>query len=196
MIKTKHFLVTNETYKKYINKYNTDRVDRFLKIYTFERFNKTIESFDKRYNDIKYDVTSVTFDKKFSNYKNTDGYELRFLTNSNTKYRIDLIPIKNFNINIFSDFVWYISFTLDKYDITDDKYEELTGLNEEKEVLMRIGEILEDFNISKNFVIGNTSLQKKINLYSNFVYLVFPNYNIQMDYCEVFLDNKGLYIWK
>jgi len=196
MIKTKQILVTNGTYKNYINTYNTDRIDKFLKIYTFERFNKIYESFDKRYPNIKYDVSHIIFDKKYTNYNITNGYELRFLTNSNTKYRIDLIPIKNFNKNINSKFVWYISFTLDKYDINDDQYENLTGLNEEKEVFMRIGEILNNFDIDKNFVIGNTSLQKKIKLYNNFIYLVFPNYNIQMDYCEGFIDNQGLYIWK
>ena len=70
MIKTKSILVTNETYKKYINKYNSDRIDRFLKIYTFEKFNENIiiESFDKLYPNTKYQVEKSNFDKQYTNY--------------------------------------------------------------------------------------------------------------------------------
>ena len=118
------------------------------------------------------------------------------MTKSNNEYRIDLIPIKNYNKDISSDFVWYISFTLSKYDINDINYEELTGLNEEKEVLLRISDILNNFTIDKIFIIGNTFLEKKIRLYKNFMIYAFTNYNIKMDYCKGFIDNKGLYIWK
>ena len=92
--------------------------------------------------------------------------------------------------------MWSISFTLDKYDVYNVNYEELTGLGEEKEVLIRVGDVLNKIDIPKNFVIGNTILDKKIKIYKHILVLVFPDYNIDMNYCEGFIDNKGLYIWK
>ncbi|MCK9415478.1 hypothetical protein M0Q97_02320 [Candidatus Dojkabacteria bacterium] len=198
MIKVDSIPVTNKTYIEYINIHKNDRISRFLKIYTFERFNEKIvlESFDKLYKNTKYEIKTNSFDKKLTNYKSNDGYQIWFKTDSENEYRIDLIPIKNFNINIESDFVWSISFTLDKYDIDDIYYERLTNLGEEKEVLIRIGDILNTVDIIKYFVIGNTLLEKKIRIYKQLLLFVFPNYNIEMSYCEGFIDNKGLYIWK
>jgi len=198
MIKVDSIPVTNKTYIEYINIHKNDRISRFLKIYTFERFNEKIvlESFDKLYKNTKYEIKTNSFDKKLTNYKSNDGYQIWFKTDSENEYRIDLIPIKNFNINIESDFVWSISFTLDKYDSDDIYYERLTNLGEEKEVLIRIGDILNTVDIIKYFVIGNTLLEKKIRIYKQLLLFVFPNYNIEMSYCEGFIDNKGLYIWK
>lgn len=198
MIKTKHLIVSNKTYIDYIKEHKTDRIDKFIKIYTFEKFKEKsiIESFDKLYNDTQYKIQNKTFDKKYTNYQDPNGFQIWFETNSGNEYRIDLVPIKNFNNKISSDFVWSISFTLSKYDINDINYEELTGLKEEKEVLMRIGDILNKIDIPKYFVIGNTILEKKIKIYKNLLLLVFPNYNIEMSYCEGFINDNALYIWK
>jgi hypothetical protein len=198
MIKTKYLPVTNKTYINYVNHNRTDRVSKFLKIYTFEKFNETfvLESFDKLYKNTKFEIKAKVFDKKLTNYKSNIGYQILFKTDSENEYRIDLIPIKNFNIYIKSDFVWSISFTLNRYGVGHVYYEELTGLNEEKEVLIRIGDILNKIDIIKYFVIGNTILEKKIRIYKQFLLLVFPDYNIEMSYCEGFIDDKGLYIWK
>jgi hypothetical protein len=199
MIKVEHIPTTNKTYINYINNHNnTDRLSKFLKIYTFEKFKESaiLESFDKLYKDTKYEIKSKIFDKKFTNYESNVGYQIWFKSNSENEYRIDLIPIKNYNINIKSDFVWSISFTLSKYDINDFYYEEMTNLREEKEILIRIGDIINKIDIDKNFIIGNTILEKKIRVYKSILVLVFPDYNIEMNYCEGFIDNKGLYIWK
>lgn len=75
-------------------------------------------------------------------------------------------------------------------------YEELTGLNEEKEVLLRVGDILQNIILPKYFVIGNTDIEKRIKIYKHILLLVFPNYNVEMSYCEGFKNDKGLYIWK
>ena len=199
MIKTKSISTTNKTYVNYVNTHNrTDRISTFLKIYTFEKFNEKIvlESFDKKYDDTKYEIKSKKFNKKLTNYKSNIGYQIWFKTDSANSYRIDLIPLLNYNVNIKTDFVWSISFTLDKYDVYNVNYEELTGLGEEKEVLIRVGDVLNKIDIPKNFVIGNTILDKKIKIYKHILVLVFPDYNIDMNYCEGFIDNKGLYIWK
>lgn len=202
-IKVKHILVSIDTFEKYYSIHKTNRLDKFLKIYTFGRFNarEIFESFDKDYPDTEYEMKPFTFDEKWTNYKDEDGnkirdgYKIWFETNSKTKYRIDLIPIKNFNPNINSKFVWSISFTLDKYEVGNSHYEELTELNETKEVLIRIGNILNQIDIPKYFVIGNTDEENKIELYEDFILYVFKAYNIEMSYCEGFKDNKGLYIW-
>lgn len=198
MIKVQYIPTSNNTYTNYINNHNrTDRLSKFFKIYTFEKFNENIifESFDKLYNNTKYNIESFKFDSRYSNY-NTNGYKIWFETDSKNKYRIDLIPLKNFNLEIKNDFVFNISFTLDKYEVYDDEYEELTGLGEEKEVLLRIGDILSNVNLPKYFVIGKTDLEKKFKLYKKILIYVFKNYNIEMKYCEGLKDNIGLYIWE
>jgi len=196
MIKVKYLSTTNKTYINYIKKYNSDRISKFLKIYTFEKFNEKfiLESFDKKYDDTKYDFIPFNFDSNHSNY-NGIGYKILFNTDSNNKYRIDLMPLLNFNTEINNEFIWNISFTLDRYNVDDFEYEDLTGLGEEKEVLVRIGNILNNIDIPKYFIIGDTELQKKIRVYKHMLSIVFPNYNIKMDYCEGLLNNKGLYIW-
>jgi len=197
MIKVQYIPTSNKTYISYINKYKTDRLSKFLKIYTFEKFNENIifESFDKLYNNTKYNIESFNFDLRYSNY-NINGYKIWFETDSKNKYRIDLIPLKNFNPEIKNDFVFNISFTLDKYEVYDDEYEELTGLGEEKEVLLRIGNILSHVNLPKYFVIGKTELEKKFKIYKKILIYVFKDYNTNMTYCEGLKDNIGLYIWK
>ena len=198
MIKVKYLLTTNKTYINYVNNHNrTDRLSKFLKIYTFERFNseKIFESFDKLYKDTKYEIVEYHFDLRYSNYDGF-GYKIWFETNSKNKYRIDLTPLKNFNSEIKNDYVFNISFTLDKYDPDDLEYDNLTGLNEEKEVLLRIGDILNKLDIPKYFIIGEVSIEKKMRIYKHILALVFKDYEIKMDYCEGFPNNKGLYIWK
>ena len=185
-----YLLVSNNTYKDYILEHKTERLDKFIKIYTIERFNESVilESFV--YPDTPYN------DKKYTNFEPPIGYQIWFKTNSDNEYRIDLIPVKNFDEKIPSPFVWSISFTLSKYDINDINYEELTGLMEEKEVLLRVGDILDKLKIPKFFVIGDTLLNKKIKIYKHIIFFVFSNYKIEISYCEGFLNNKGLYIWK
>jgi hypothetical protein len=198
MIKTKYISTTNKTYTDYVNSHNrTDRLSTFLKIYTFEKFNEklVLESFDKKYDDTKFEIESFRFDSSHSNYDKS-GHKIWFKTESGNKYRIDLSPLKNFNSHINNDFVWNISFTLDKYNVDDVEYEDLTSLNEEKEVLVRVGNILDRIDIPKYFIIGDTELQKRIRIYKHIVSIVFPNYNIDMNYCEGLFNNKGLYIWK
>ena len=197
MIKTKYISTTNKTYIDYVKKYNNDRIDKFLKIYTFEKFNEKIvlESFDKKYEDTEFEIVPFDFDSSHSNY-NMSGYKIWFKTDSGNKYRIDLAPLVNFNKEINNNFVWNISFTLDKHDVYDVDYEDLTGLGEEKEVLVRIGNILDRIDIPKYFIIGDTILEKRIRVYKHVLSIVFPNYNIEMNYCEGLFNSKGLYIWK
>lgn len=191
-----NLMVSYKSYIDYVSKNKTDRLDKFLKIYTYKEFRKSVfESFDKLYQNTQYVISGHTFKKEYSNYINTNGYQIFFKTDSNIEYRIDLIPVTNYNKNINSKFVWNISFTTSNKPVQDINYEELTGLNETKEVLLRMGDILNKINIPKYFIIGDTLLQKKINIYKNFLILVFPNYNIEMSYCAGFLNDKGLYIW-
>lgn len=94
-------------------------MDKFLKIYTFERFNakQIFESFDKLYTNTPFEIKSHTFSPEYYNYKIKDGFQIWFETDYKNQYRIDLVPIKNFNSNIKSEFVCSISFTLSQYDV-------------------------------------------------------------------------------
>jgi hypothetical protein len=189
-------IASHQTLEKYIKEHNNLKLDKFINLYTYPEFqNNIIESFDKLYFNTEYKIYDYIFNDEYSNYKNHNGYQIFFETDSKTEYRIDLIPVINYNKNINSDFVWSLSFTLKKYDINSEDYEKLTELYEEKEVLIRVGDILNQLDIEKYFVIGKTIDPRKLNLYKNVLLYVFKNYNIDFNYCEGMIDNKGLYAW-
>ena len=182
-MKNLQLIASHKTLENYIKEHNNLKLDKFINLYSYPEFQTNIiESFDKIYSNTKYKIVNQVFNKEYSNYKNGDVYQIFFETNSNK--------------NITSDFVWSISFTLKKYDINSEEYEKLTELYEEKEVLIRVGDILNQLNIEKNFVIGKTIDPRKMNLYKNILLYVFKNYNIELDYCKGMIDNKGLYVWK
>lgn len=190
-------LTSQLTLYNYVKDNNSIKIDRFVSLYTYPEFQKKIvESFDKIYSDTKFKVIDNVFDSEYSNYKDHKGYQIFFNTDSGVEYRIDLIPVINYNVKINSDFVWLISFTLNTNDIDSLEYEKLTNLFEEKEVLIRIGNILNQLNIDKNFIISQTIDPRKIKLYKNILFYVFKNYNVDLSYCDGMVDNKGLYIWK
>ena len=190
------FLMVNEaTYKNYINLHKSNKLDNNFKIQTPKIYrNKVFETFDKLYSNTLFTIIDYKFDSSFSNY-NMKGFKIFFKTNSDNEYRIDLEPVKNYLEDIDSDFVWSISFTISDKNILDPSYEDITSLNETREVLHRIGDILSKIDIVKYFVIGNTLEEKRLTIYKNFILIVFPDYKIKMNYCEGFIDNKGLYIW-
>jgi len=195
-IKVDNIMVSHITYNNYIKENNSERLDKFLKIYTYKKFRESVfESFDKLYPNTKFSISKYVFGDKFSNYNNGHGYQIFFKTDSDTEYRVDLIPMINYNMKIDSEFIWSISFTLKDNSIYDESYEELTKLDETREVLLRIGDILNRIDIPKYYIIGDTTLKSKIKLYKNFLLLVFPDYNIEMLYCDGFINDKGLYIW-
>jgi len=189
-------LASHITLENYIKEHNNLKLDKFTNLYSYPEFQKfIIESFDKLYSNTKYEIVNHIYNKEYSNYDG-HGYQIFFKTNSNNEYRIDLVPIINHNKNIKSEFVWSISFTLKIYDIQSIEYEKLTELYEEKEVLIRIGDILNRLDIDRNFVIGKTIDPRKLDLYKNVLLYVFKDYNVEFDYCEGMIDNKGLYVWK
>ena len=192
--KINHMMVNHQTYLKYINENKTNKLDKFFKIQTYSCFIPAFESFNKLYLDTPYIIKEYVFDKLYSNY-NGVGYQIFFKTNSNTEYRVDLIPVCNYLQNISLKFVWSVSFATSDKEVGDSSYEEMTNLNETREVLLRIGDIIKRLDIPKYFVIGNTLEEKRMNIYSGFLLLVFPDYNIKMARCDGFIDNMGLYIW-
>ena len=126
-------LASHITLEKYIKEHNTLRIDKFVKLYTYNGFQKNVmESFDKLYANTDFEKNEYRFGNEYSNYLDEVGYQIFFKTNSNTEYRIDIIPVKNLNSKIDSDFVWSISFTLSENPIHSEEYEKLTELFEEK----------------------------------------------------------------
>ena len=189
--------VSNQTLSDYIKNHNNTKLDKFISLYTYNGFQKIMfESFDKIYQNTEYKMYNYIYKKEFSNYGNGEGYQIFFKTDSNNEYKIDLIPIKNYNNIIKSDFVWNIAFTLSNRNVQSDSYEELTNLHEEKEVLLRVGDILDKINIPKYFAIGNTIDPRKINLYKHILMYVFKDYKVDLSYCECMFDDKAIYIFK
>jgi len=190
-------LASHKTLENYLKEHSNLKLDKFINLYTYPEFQRyIIESFDKLYTNTEFIINEYAFGNEYSNYYDGKGYQIFFKTNSGIEYRIDLMPVVNYNDKIKSDFVWNISFTLSEHDIKSEDYEKLTELHEEKEVLIRIGDILNRLNINKNFVIGQTIDPRKINLYQNILLYVFKDYNTELNYCEGMINKKGLYVWK
>ena len=143
------------------------------------------EIFDKDYSKVNYKVI----------YSDDDIITIKFDTNKST-YRLDLLKTKNYCKEIEEDYVYNISFT--EFNRKIEKYEELTNKKDIYAIFGKIGYILRDYNKEKNYsyCIGLTLDSRKNSIYSHFLRIVFKDYKIRLDYCEGFVDNKAIYIFK
>lgn len=152
-----NILVKFEHFIDYQSKYNTyylDKKNKYLiwspsKSYILNGFKPVLEMYDGTYTD--YTFSEESTDQQIC---------IIFKTSSETKYRLDLSIEPNTNI-------YHIAFSLDNIDI--ENYEEITNLNESKEVFSRIAYILRDLRKKLNideYCIGATGNIKKDVLYS------------------------------
>ena len=93
----KHLIVSNETLKSFLKENKTSRLDKSTKLYTYSGFRHKVfeELFDRLYPNTEYTIKKHDFGKTFSNYRDTIGYQIKFETDSDNLYRIDLIPVKS-----------------------------------------------------------------------------------------------------
>jgi hypothetical protein len=150
LVKFEHFTQYQKDFNTfYLDKKNGYYIHHPSKTRILNNFKPVLEMFD-----------GIDTDYIFSKESNDNNMCVVFNTNSNTKYRLDLIKEPNTKI-------YHLAFSLE--DVELDKYENLTKLNESKEVFSRIAYILKDltkkFNIYE-FCIGATGLDKKDFLYS------------------------------
>lgn len=183
----KYLYTKNEHFTKFYedNNYN-ERVSKFLKILP------TSKGFKLRKINELFETEIETEYKKI--YDDNGLKTFLFKTNSNTKYRLDLVLDYDSKLN---DFINHISFTTSNNDYDDDTYENLTNKNESIELLNRLRFILKDL-VSRNkvynyFCIGGTDLESKNNIYKYFLKVVVGEDGFKKIDTDDYKTGWGLY---
>lgn len=151
----KRIAVRIEDYKIYIEKNGTNKLDHKNEIYG-------VGSFPPKFYRDKY-INEEIFEGVPCNYevleKNNEKILIKFTTNTNTEYRLDIVKELNNNI-------WHIAFSEFKNSISDiDNYELLTDKKEAIEVFSKLVWILKDLNMNVEYCIGATGNQSKDRIY-------------------------------
>lgn len=171
-----------EHYKMFIEKYNTDRLEKGLKIYTTSKSGLLNEMFNQPI-ETEYEIFNIKNDIK-----------IIFKSKSDSEYRLDIFPIKE----IDKGFVNHISFTLSDRSILDeDEYEKPTNKNEMIEILNRIHFIILDI-VSKNivsnyFCIGGTEIKEKNKIYEYFLKIIVGESGFDKLCTIIYKTKWGLY---
>lgn len=152
-IKFEQFIEYQEKYGTvYLDKKNKYRLNSNSK-------KKLIENiFGVKINEM-LDGTETEYDL----FKENDNYKIIFKTKTNNEYRFDLFKEPNKNI-------FHLGFS--KSDIEQDKYNDLTQLNESIEIFSKLSFILKDLNDKLNideYCIGATGDNKKDRIYKYFM---------------------------
>lgn len=149
----------NEHFRMFMEKHNNERLKKNLKIIPSTKFNRVFEIFDR------------IVDTEYKFIDNSPIKTYIFKTNSEYEYRLDLYVDEEPNIGIVN----HISFTssyIDDYQSIDYdgyktfKYEMIEVLNRIKFILK---DLLEKEEIINSFCIGGTDLEKKNNIYQDFL---------------------------
>jgi hypothetical protein len=145
--------VKYQDYKKYLEVFNTDRIDKGNKI------SPIISSLPKFLN-INEEILEGR-ETKYELVKNKNSYLIEFLSSNSNKYRFDLSNEPNTKI-------YHLSFSDSDKDIQDTSYENLTKRNESIDVFSRLVWILKDINSKINideYCIGGTDNDSKNKIY-------------------------------
>lgn len=148
--------VTLESYNDYINKFGSNRLDKWFKIlppsskfFVLNNYNDYIlEAFEGQ--ETNYELSEVN-----------SGYLIIFKCKSGYEYRFDIIREPDTKI-------YDLAFSDSSNDMSDVSYDNLTDRNESKELLSRLVWILKDVNGKldvSEWCIGATNLQSKNNIY-------------------------------
>ena len=149
-------MVRIDDYKKYLNKYGTDKIDNSIRIYSSP-------SFPPKFIREKIGINEEIFEGIPNEYKveisNTEQVLVKFISKSNSEYRLDLLKEPNNDI-------WHIGFSEYKNEIDNiNDYERQTLKNESIDVVSKIIWILKDLNMNVEYCIGFTTDSRKNNLY-------------------------------
>ena len=180
--KMKYLYTKSEHYRLFLEKNNSNRLSKSLKITTIGDKSNLFKI------SLNYEINEEIFNSPLETDYNIIEINLRFKkvifkSKSNTEYRIDI-----HSINEKKSLINHLSFSEndDKYDtIPNNKedfvnfeadYDRLTNRNEMIEVLNRIYFIIHDLVgkdiISNYFCIGGTELEGKNNIYEYFLKVV------------------------
>lgn len=143
-----------EDYKSYLEKYKSEYLDKKNMIFTNGK-----KSFINKLFKVNEEEIFNGLETKYTIQKNGDDYLISFDSNSNIKYRFDLLKEPNSNI-------YHLGFSL--FNSNTNNYHSLTNNNESLEVFNRLIWILKDVTPKLNvdeYCIGSTGTQKD-NIYN------------------------------
>lgn len=186
----KYLHTRQEHYRKFINKYKTDRLNKNLKLYTESKTKLLTDS------GIVNEIFNTPIKTQFNIHKYEHAYKIDFNTKSGEKYRLDIIILDEKDKGIVN----HLAFSLYDNDINNqNEYEKLTGKNEMIEVLNRIHyiiiELVKNNNISNYFCIGGSDLISKNKIYEYFLKVVVGEDGFEKLNTDVYGDDMswGLY---
>lgn len=184
----KYLHTKQEHYRLFVEKYKTDRLKKNLKIFTTSKDKLLIE------HGIINEIFNNPINTKYDVFKAGNDFKIIFSTNSNTKYRIDIIPISEIN-----GFVNHISFSLSENELDKNDYEKLTNKNEMSEILNRIHFILNDLVKTKviinYFCIGASEIEGKNKIYEYFLKVVVGENGFDKLHTDVYKNENDNLNW-
>ena len=149
-------LVKIDDDKRYIKRYNTDKLDNYNRIYSVGSFPP---KFVRQYLSINEEVFEGTPTEYNIESKTEDNIIIKFNSKLDTKYRLDLIMEPETQI-------WHIGFSEWNKELNNtNDYENLTNKNEAIDVFSRLIWILKDLNMNVEYCIGSSADSRKNNIY-------------------------------
>ena len=202
-----YYKTTLYTYNEFLKENNTDRLSKNEKIKSpgagLSKYISNIEKIDEIFDSKldKLDFKEEVYDHPvYEGEKNTTYF---FKSKRGNEYRLDLVILMESNSNLKDNRLHnkkFISVSFSISDATDDNYDDVTNKNELYDVMSRIRYLikLNEYRINNGYVFmfGKPD-EEKINMYSMFIKICFPDYKLIVDYTSGFPNtNVGYYFVK
>jgi hypothetical protein len=199
----KYYKTSLYTYNEFLKENKTNRLSKYEKIEGSDsgtvKYLKIDEIFNREINELDFEKE----DYQHSNYKDEKNTTYWFKTKSDTKYRLDLVILKEDNsdlkdIRLHNKKFISVSFSLAESDSED--YDTVTNKNEIYDLMSRIRYLIElnEFKIKNDYVfMFGKPADSKIKMYENFIKICFPDFILIKDYTSGFSNtNVGYYLFK
>ena len=199
----KYYKTSLYTYNEFLKENKTNRLSKYEKIEGSDsgtvKYLKIDEIFNREINELDFEKE----DYQHSNYKDEKNTTYWFKTKSDTKYRLDLVILKEDNSNLKDIRLHnkkFISISFSLADSNSEDYDTVTNRNEIYDLMSRIRYLIElnEFKIKRDYVfMFGKPADSKIKMYENFIKVCFPDYILIKDYTSGFPNtNVGYYLFK
>jgi hypothetical protein len=180
-----YLYVKYENYIDFININDTNRLSKNLKIMTNSKGGQLIK-----------EIFTSPIETNFKIEKYTPNMLISFYSEKGFKYRLDIFRVIEKDKS--KEYINHIAFSDYDNDPNDEeKYEELVGRNEMREILNRIHfillDLISDQTINNSFCIGGTKLEEKNKIYEYMLKVLIGNEGFTKQQTDVYKTNFGLY---
>lgn len=199
----KYYKTSLYTYNEFLKENKTNRLSKYEKIEGSDsgtvKYLKIDEIFNREINELDFEKE----DYQHPDYKSEKNTTYWFKTKSDTKYRLDLVILKEDNSNLKDIRLHnkkFISVSFSLADSNSEDYDTVTNKNEIYDLMSRIRYLIElnEFKIKSDYVfMFGKPADSKIRMYENFIKMCFPDYILIKDYTSGFPNtNFGYYLFK